>query len=96
MEGLFPSLNPVPPPLQVAVLPLLCCDTTEMLVPVLARWWRFRCAQAAAERDGYSVLSARGSVLFPPRVLQRCVMQMGPAEWQMGCAGAESPHSEPH
>lgn len=34
MEALFPSLNPVPAPLQVLVTPLLCCDTAEILVPV--------------------------------------------------------------
>lgn len=45
------------------------------------------------ECDCYNVLSARGSALFPPLVMQRCMMQMDPAEWQMGCAGAESSHS---
>lgn len=76
MEGLFPSLNPVPAPLQVTAVPLLRRDAAEILVPVLLHWRCFRGAQAAMECDCYNVLDARGSVLFPPLVMQRCMMQM--------------------
>lgn len=92
MEGLFPSLNPVPGPLQVTVVPLLCRDTAEILVPILIRWWCFRGAQPAMDCNCYNVLSARGSVLFLPLVMQCCMMQMDPVESQMDCAGAESSH----
>lgn len=55
MEGLFPSLNPVPAPLQVTDVPLLCRDTAEILVPVLRCWRCFCSARAAMVCDCYNV-----------------------------------------
>lgn len=81
LEGpsLSPSPNPVLAPLQVTVPPLLCRDTAKIAVPVLRRSGCLRGAQAAMKSDCYNVLSARGSALFPPLVMQHCVMQTDPA-----------------
>lgn len=89
-EGLFSSLNPVPCPVQVAVVPWLGRDPAEM--PVLAHgagtglWYR-RCSrgsQAVLECD-FTTCSQHVAHCCSPSCHAALQDANGPSEWQMGC-----------